>query len=209
MPDDVVTAPGQTDLAAPLPPVRRTPGMRPALVVLGIAVLLVLGFGLLSVFTSGSGNTPPPSARPARVPGTSLLAVPAGRALGPVERGGVPPANIVHALTIPKGATVTAHADDHPGATGYDQQVDFTVPGADQASVVAFYKAQLDRDGWRRISVGPATNRPTTTQVLAQAAGSDGWYWEAGALVSPTTFGPDGAQSTAFTIRLFQVPDEN
>ncbi len=221
MSDDLVTVPDSaaeraTEAAAeeaagdaPLPPVRRSPGLRPALLVLGIAVLLVLGFGLTSLFTSGSGNAPPPSNTPVKVSGTSLLAVPAVKALKPIEEPGTPPSNIVDTLTIPKGATVTSHTDNSTSATGYDQQIAFTLPGADQATVVAFYKAELDSKGWKQINVGPATNEPTTTQVLAQAAGSDGWYWEAGALVSPTVFSTSGSESTPFTIRLFQVPDEN
>src|SRR6185437_15326252 len=194
--------------AVPLPPVRRTPGMRPALVVLGIAVVVIAVFGLMSALAPGTQHTPPPSSTPKKVVGTTLLAVPAFNALKPIEQPGTPPQNIVNALTIPKGAVVTDHSAS-ASATGYDEQIDFSVPGADQAAVVAFYRTQLDNNGWKRISVGPATNQPTTTQVLAQAAGDDGWYWEAGALVSPTTFGSGNSQSTPFVIRLFQVPDAN
>ncbi|HEX4083063.1 MAG TPA: hypothetical protein VHX40_08885 [Acidimicrobiales bacterium] len=201
------TGPPETG-TEPLPPPRRGPGLRPALLVVGIAVLLVLGFGLTAAFT-GQSPPPAPSATPTRVAGTSLRATPATAVLKPIEQPGTPPSNILDTLTVPVGTTATAHTDNSASATGYDEQVDLSLAGASQASVVAFYRTELDTNGWKRISVGPATNEPTTTQVLAQAAGDDGWYWEAGALVSPTVFGPDGKQTTPFTIRLFQVPDED
>jgi hypothetical protein len=205
--DDVVTETPDAG-AEPLPPPRRSPGMRPALVVAGIAVLLVLVFGLTAAFT---GQTPPPapSTTPVKVPGTSLRATPATTALKPIEQPGTPPDNIVDALTVPVGATTTSHTNNSTSATGYDEQVDLSLAGASQASVVAFYRSELDTKGWKRISVGPATDEPGTTQVLAEAAGDDGWYWEVGALVSPTVFGSDGTQTTPFVLRLFQVPDED
>lgn len=203
--DDVTTVEGEP--AADLqPPVRRSPGMRPALLVLGIAVLLVLGFGLASAFV-GQGQPPAPSTKPQKVAGTGLRAVPSGTALKPIEQPGTPPTNIIDALTLPQGAVATSHTDNSTSATGYDEQIDFSLPGATQAQVVAFYKAELNTRGWRQINVGPATNQPGTTQVLAQAAGDDGWYWEAGALVGPTVFGGGHSETTPFTIRLFQVPD--
>ncbi|HEX3946115.1 MAG TPA: hypothetical protein VHW47_00340 [Acidimicrobiales bacterium] len=209
MTDDLVA--GERDRAAagtpPLPPVRRSPGLRPALLVVGIAVVLVLAFGLAAAFT-GQSTTHPPSDKPAKVAGTSLLAVPAGSALRSIEQPGTPPENIVNAITVPEGTQTTAHADNTTSAGQYDEQVDLRVP-ASQAAVVAFYRAELATRGWKTINVGTATDQPGTTQVLAQAAGDDGWYWEIGALVSPTVFGGTGGQSTPFTIRLFQVPDEN
>jgi hypothetical protein len=53
--------------------------------------------------------------------------------------------------------------------------------------------------------------RPGTIEVLGQRAGSDGYYWQIGAVVAPTTFpssGP-GAKTglTEFEVRLFQVSD--
>jgi len=209
--NDVVTEPGDAalgdrDQAPPLPPVRRSPGMKPALVVLAVALVVVLGFGLTAAF-HGPSKTTPRSAAPTKVPGTPLLAVPAADMLKPIERPGSPPANIVNALTVPKGTVATNHGSGGTSTTGYDDTIDLRVPGATQAAVVAFYKAELNTDGWKRISVGPATNQPNVTQVLAQAAGDDGWYWEIGALVSPTVFGNGTTQATPFTIRLFQVPD--
>ncbi len=210
--DDVVTeatgAGSPKTGTEPLPPPRRSPGMRPALLVAGIAVVLVLGFGLTAAFT-GQSPPPAPSTTPARVAGTSLQATAATAVLKPIEQPGTPPANIVDALTVPVGTTATSHTNNSTSATGYDEQLDLSLAGASQASVVAFYRTELDTKGWKRISIGPATNEPTTTQVLAQAAGDDGWYWEVGALVAPTVFSSDGTQTTPFTIRLFQVPDEN
>ena len=46
--------------------------------------------------------------------------------------------------------------------------------------------------------------------MLGKLAGTDGYYWEMGATISPTTFGT-GAPArgmTNFTIRLFQQSDD-
>ena len=50
---------------------------------------------------------------------------------------------------------------------------------------------------------------PGALEVLGKKAGSDGFFWEMGAVVSATTFGADAppAGQTDFTVRLFQVPD--
>ena len=52
-------------------------------------------------------------------------------------------------------------------------------------------------------------------EILGKQAGNDGWYWEMGVIVLPTTFGGAGTgatgaapETTRFTVRLFQVADE-
>jgi hypothetical protein len=193
---------------APLPPPRRGPGLRPALVVVGIAGVLVLGFGTLAAVTGGSGPTAPPS-RPSKVAGSSLTAVPAKAVLTPIERPGTPPADIVDNLTVPKGAAAHSHRDLNTSSTQYDEQMGFSVD-ASEAAVVAFYKADLRAEGWNVFNVGAASGHQGAVEVLAQKASSDGWYWEVGAVVSPTTFGHSGTgQTTDFTLRLFQESDEN
>lgn len=192
----------------PLPPVRRTPSMRPALIVLGLAVLIVVLFGVLAAVAPGNG-APPATSRPSKVKGSSLLAVSAEKALQPIEHPGTPPADIVGTLTLPQGATARGHQDVNASTTQYDEQMTFSV-GATQASVVGFYKAELKTGGWSLFSVGPATDHPDEVEVLAQKGGSDGWYWEVGAVVSPTTFSRTGAgETTAFTLKLFQEPDDD
>jgi len=193
---------------APLPPPRRGPGLRPALLVVGIAGVLVLGFGTLAAVTGGSGPTPP-TPHPSRVAGSSLRAVPAKAALAPIEHPGTPPADILDALTVPSGAAARSHRDLNTSSTQYDEQMGFSVD-ASEAAVVGFYKADLKAEGWNVFDVGAASGQQGAVEVLAQKGGSDGWYWEVGAVVSPTTFGHSSAgQTTDFTLRLFQESDDD
>lgn len=195
-------------VTAPLPPPRRGPGLRPALVVVGIAGVLVLGFGTLAAVTGSSSPTPPPSG-PSRVAGSSLTAMPAKAALAPIEHPGTPPADIVDALAVPTGAVARSHRDLNTSSTQYDEQMGFSVD-ATEAAVVGFYKSALKARGWNVFNVGAASGQQGAVEVLAQKGGSDGWYWEVGAVVSPTAFGRSGSgQTTDFTLRLFQESDDD
>jgi len=221
--DGPTPAPGPvTTLADPAPggrtaapPARRGPSLRPALVVAGLALLIIIFFGVLAVVTNVT--TPPPSTHPfapRTVPGTGLVAIPATSALRPIQQLGEPPGNIVDAVAIPQRSTTVQVTNNAGEADQYDQQVTFSVP-ASQLQVVDFYKAEMDRLGWHIFSTGPARSPANAVEVLGQKGGSDGWYWEMGAVVSPTTFSSGGLQSAAgadvtrFTVRLFQVPDSN
>lgn len=185
--------------------------------VVGIAAGLILIFGVLSVVSSqGKASTDGPTT-PAKVKGTTLLAVPAAKALKPIELPGTPPANILDALVLPEGATVVSVTDNSTSTTQYDEQMRFSVR-ASEAAIVDFYRVELAAKGWSSPSVGTATGLSGGVQVLAQKGGDDGWYWEAGAIVSPTAFGTGGtggsstrtgAESTEFTLRLFQVSDDD
>ena len=67
----------------------------------------------------------------------------------------------------------------------------------------------MKKQGWQIFSTGPADHDPGGFDILGKKAGSDGFFWEMGAVVQPTTFGagaPAGG-TTAFTVRLFQQPD--
>ena len=204
----------------PLPPPRSGPGIRPAMLVIALGALILVLFAVTALVTGGgsrAGNGPPPSASPTKVKGSSLLAVPAGHLLAGIESPGSPPTNIVRAVYVPAGSILVASGDGAPGGGQYDEQVVLSVD-ASQAAVIGFFRAELPARAWGVFSTGPAVNRPGTIEVLGKQAGDDGWYWEIGALVAPTTFGPPGTASTAgasgatgttrFTIRLYQVSDE-
>jgi hypothetical protein len=184
--------------------------MKPAMIVLGLAVGILLLFGVMAVLSGQQPTTSTTSTPPVHVKGSSLQAVPAASALKPIEHPDTPPGNIVNALTVPVGAVARGHTDNSTSAGQYDEQMRFTV-GASQDAVVTFYRTELAAKGWKIESVGPATDKPGSVEVLAEKAGDDGWYWEAGAIASPTTFpsgGTAAAETTPFTLRLFQVSDE-
>lgn len=195
-------------------PGRRVPRLRLAGVVLGVAVLVLVLFGVAAVLTGGgssgrhgAGTAGTVPSRPTPVKGTTLLAQPAAGALRPIRQAGTPPADIVDTLAVPVGATVVGHTPS-TGITLYDARERFTVRGSQQ-SVLAFYRSELAAMKWKVTNVGPARRPADATEVLAQKAGSDGWYWEVGVVVAPTTFGPDAgpAGTTAFVLRLFEVND--
>ncbi len=63
--------------------------------------------------------------------------------------------------------------------------------------------------GWQVFDRGPAAHNPGAFEILGKLAGSDGYYWEMGATISPTSFRPGGPPrgQTDFTIRLLQLGD--
>jgi len=195
--------------APPQPPPRPSgPGLRPALLVLGLAVAIVVVFGVFAAVTNvGNGTPSSGTSSPVAVPGTSLEAVPAATALRPLQQAGEPPANIVDSLRLPAGSTAGRRTDNGAGLGSYDQQMTFSVKAA-QAPVIQFFRIELARHGWGQRSSGPEMNHPDAIEVLGQKGGDDGSYWEAGAVVSPTRFAADGSESTRFVIRLFQVSDD-
>lgn len=190
---------------APMPPARPGPSLRPALLVVGIAAFLVLLFGI-GAAVSNQGTPAAPSSHAVKVAGTGLQAVPAASALRPIEQGGQPPANIIDAVRVPKGATAGAAVNDTEAAGQYDQQMHFSVSSS-QGSVVDFYKIEMKRDGWDVTGPNPADGVAGGVEVLGEKGGDDGWYWEMGAVVSPTTFHGD-RETTPFVLTLFQVPDD-
>lgn len=199
--------------APPPPPARpaRT-SLRPALVVTAIAVVLVVVFSIGSVLSSPPARRARVASRPTSVPGSSLLAVPAARALSPIRTPGQPPTNIVTALVVPEGAQ-RVQVWRNSAATGqYDRRVSLQVPATERA-VLRFYQRELGRHGWRLLSTS-AASPPGAVRVLAQKGGTDGWYWEAAVTVLPTTFGHgrprtagSATQATPFSLELIQQPD--
>lgn len=178
------------------------PSVRPALIVLGIAVVLVLLFGIGAAVT----GSPSPAPHASPVHGISLRAEPAAAGLRPIELPGTPPSDVLGSLILPKGA-VARSSVKWDGSTQYSATMRFDV-GASQGAVIGFYRAELEARGWSIQDVGPARAQPGATEVLAQRPSADGWYWEAGVVVSPSTFGVHAAsETTRFTLELYEMPD--
>ncbi len=194
---------------APLrPPVRGGVSMRPAMVVLGLAVLILGLFAVIAIVTS---QTPAPvqtNTKPRAVPGTPIRAVAAADALAPITSSGEPPTNVINAVDIPEGAVRVGHQNNSGLAGQFDSQI--VVRSDDsQGALLTFYGADLKQQGWQVFDRGPAANDPTATEVLGKLAGTDGYYWEIGVTIPPTTFGagtPAGGV-TDVTIRLLQEGD--
>jgi hypothetical protein len=200
-------------------PTRRgVPSVRPALIVVGIAAGLVLLFGIGAALTSSSTPPKPRSSALAPVKGTALRAEAATSVLRPIERPDTPPPDVLRSVVVPEGST-TVSSKPWDGSTQFSGEMTFRLQ-ASQAAVVDFYRAELKARGWSISSVGAAEGKKNATEVLAQRASTDGWYWEIGVVVSPTTFtspsrpssdsgaaGSTGADSTQFSLDLFQEPE--
>jgi hypothetical protein len=197
-----------TETAPQRPPVRGGVSMRPAMIVLGLAVLIIVLFVGLALATS---SQPVPVHRHAGVQsvvGSSLKAAPAATALNPIISSGQPPANIVNAVDIPVGAVRTSSLNNAGQSGQYDSQVTLR-SDASQGSLLAFYASDMKSQGWQVFDRGPASNDPNALEVLGKLAGTDGYYWEMGVTVQATTFGKGApaAGDTPFTVRLLQEPD--
>jgi hypothetical protein len=191
------------------PPTSTGTSLRPALIVVILAALILGLFAAIALLTSNHSASVKTSAPPHAVAGSGLLAVPAAPALAPIVSAGEPPADIVNAVSVPAGAVRISHQDNSASAGQYDAQIRLRST-ATQGAVLAFFAADMRRQGWQVFDQGPAAHDPGATEVLGKLAGSDGWYWEMGVVVSPTAFGNGGSSSgrTDFTLRLFQQSDQ-
>jgi hypothetical protein len=203
------------DLASPKPAVgqsARLPRSRPRGPVIWVA-LLVIALAAIGVtamaLTSSSGTVKPSNSTP---PSLGLPARAAASDFTAVGAAGQVPGDVLAALYIPRASTVVGHLDHARGVGAFDATVDYRTP-ASYDSVISFFKAELTGDGWSLKSQGPATNVPGE-ELLAWRAGSDGNYWEVGAVVSlppaAASYSQGGGQPsvegpTRFAVRLFQV----
>jgi len=196
--------------AAPSAPKRplsaRGFSIRPAMTVLVLAVVIVGVFVTIGIVSTHRATTVRTSAPTSRVPGSDLRAQAAAGPLSVITKAGDPPANILNAVLVPAGSVRVSHHDN--AGSQYDQQVTFRSQ-ASQAALLAFFDGAMRQGGWQIFDHGPATHAPGSTEILGKLAGSDGYYWEMGAVVAPTTFGRGGSATgtTDFTVRLFQVGD--
>jgi len=185
------------------------PTVWPALIVLGVALVVVIAGGVAALVGTGPVATSPKTPKVVQAAGVPVAAVSALDALAPIITSGQPPANVVAAVVLPTGATVSPGSATDLGVGLYDRSLAFSSP-LSEAAVIAFYRAELPVEGWKVISQGPPDHGPGF-EILGQIAGTDGYYWEVGVVVSPTAYPAGSASSatgtTAFTLRLLAVDD--
>ena len=126
----------------------------------------------------------------------------AGRAGRPrlkvITVSGQPPGNIINAASIPEGSTRISYTNNSAAAQGaYDAKITLRTDQS-QGALENFYKLDMKKQGWQIVSTGPADHVTGGLEVLGKKAGSDGFYWEMGAVISPTSFGA-GAPATGAT----------
>ncbi|MDA8274933.1 MAG: hypothetical protein M0029_06075 [Actinomycetota bacterium] len=199
LPDDL------PDGVAPAPGTRHPgPGRGPALLVVALATAIVVVFGVASVFASG-GNAPP-ALRSVTLPGgTSVRLEPGTTALRTAVVGGQPPSDILGSIAVPAGSLHLFTANEGRLTSHYDQTITFT-SRLSASEVVSFFRTVLRHYGWRIAFTGPGNSQGITgTEVLGEKASADGYYWELGAIVSPTA--PTG--TTPFALVLYEVPQSD
>ena len=182
--------------------------MRPAMIVIGLAALILVLFVTIAIVSTQSPTPVERSGGTVVVPGVTLRATSAAGLLSPIVVAGEPPANILNAVSLPVGSVRISHLNNAAGAGQFDSQVSFRSDDS-QAALLAFYAADMKLQGWQVFDRGPAANNPGALEVLGKLAGSDGYYWEMGVTIPPTTFPAGGPAHgvTDFTVRLLQQED--
>ncbi len=176
----------------------------PALIVLGLAVLLLLGGVVASAVTSGSDPTFT-LRQVTLADGTTVPLAPAAARLHAIVSNDEPPADIIGNLGIPKESVVTGVLNSDQHTAQFDRTARLRSQ-LSQTEVVDVYARLLRTVGWQVIYRGPAPQgSPGTTEVLAKRGSGDGFYWETGVVVSPTT--PQG--TTPYSVEVFETPDGN
>jgi hypothetical protein len=175
----------------------------PALVVLGLAVLIVLVGTIGSALESG--GAPVLTVHQVRLPDGSVVHLtPATTALRSIVSAGQPPADILGNLAVPAGSRVVRTLNISQNASQYDESVDFSTDLSSQ-DVLSVFHVLLPKQGWSLSYTGSgAGHQAQQTEVLAKHASGDGYYWEAGVVVSPTT--PAGI--TPYSVEVFEIPDD-
>jgi hypothetical protein len=197
------------DDTAPLrPPPRAGFNMKAAMIVPGIGALILVAFIGAGFLTSNPIQPTKTSTSSFSVPGTPLRARPAAHDLKVITVNGQPPGNIINAVSVPVGATRVSFVNHSAAAQQYDAQIVLKA-NQSQGAVDKFFTEAMKKQGWQIFDTGPADHDPGALEVLGKKAGSDGFFWEMGSVVSATTFGADGPAggTTSFTVRLFQQPD--
>jgi hypothetical protein len=202
----VVTAPDGDE--PPRPPARPRVSMRPAMIVPGIGLLILVLFIGAEFLTSNPVQQTKTSTKAFSIAGTPLRALPAVHDLQVITVSGQPPGNIINAVSVPDGATRTSYKNNSNGAQGYDAQITLRADES-EAALNNFYKVDMKKQGWQVISTGPADHVTGGLEVLGKKAGSDGFYWEMGAVILPTSFGAGAPATgaTSFSLELIQVQD--
>jgi hypothetical protein len=119
---------------------------------------------------------------------------------------GIPPANIVNSVFVPQEAGFTGEINTGGEAASYDRRLGYSSAAAEGA-LYSYFHTVMTAEGWKIFSISAPTGSQGV-ELLAQKAGDDGFYWEQGVVIHPTTFAANGTQSTSFSVRLYQAAAE-
>ena len=198
-------------LTSTTPARQNTPSLKPALIVLALAV--VITFGAFAISLLGSSSAPAVvSGLATPVPGLSLQAVPAAAVLQRISSDDIPPGDIAGSLVVPNGARIMGTTVADAGVDQFDRSLKLQVTTS-LAALVKFYRIELARARWSVLGIYPF--KGSGSEVLAQKASSNGYEWEVGVIVTPVnpaispSLAGDGQTSAVMglTLRLFEIPD--
>jgi len=165
----------------PRAPLTTTTSIWPAAGVLIFAAVVLVVFMLINLI-SDQGVTPTPTTLPVVVGGLAIA--PSSAVLDYCKSSSEIPTNINDVFIVPRGTTGDAGATiPNAGAGDFDCYQPLTTK-TNGASLLRFYKTQLEVRGWALFSRGSSNGSP---QSLFQKAGNDGFYWVVGISVTKSS----------------------
>jgi hypothetical protein len=176
----------------------------PAMIVLGLAVVILLG-GVAAAALS-SGSNPTFTIRHVTLDdGTQVDLVPAAVKLHAIVNNDEPPADIIGNLGVPRESVVHGVINSDQHTAQFDRTVDLSSQLA-QPQVVEAYRRMVTAVGWKVIYQGAAPQgQAGADEILATKGSADGFYWEVGIVVSPTR----ATGSTPYSVEVFETSDGN
>jgi hypothetical protein len=177
----------------PRAPLTTTTSIWPAAGVLMFAAV-VLGVFMVINLLSDQGVTSTPTSIPVVVGG--LAKAPSSAVLHYCTSASEVPSNINNVFIVPVGTRIaSAGTIPNAGAGDYDCYQPL-ITTTSSATLLNFYKTQLEARGWSLFSQGSSSGKP---QSLLQKAGNDGFYWVVGISVTKSS-----SNLVHWTFRIFQ-----
>ena len=165
----------------PRAPLTTTTSIWPAAGVLIFAVVVLIVFMLINL-VSNQGVTSTPPTLPVVVGGLAIA--PSSAVLDYCTSSSEIPSNIDDAFVVPVGTKGGSDGTiPNAGAGDFDCYQPLTTK-TNSASLLKFYKTQLEVRGWGLFSQGSSDGSP---QSLFQKAGNDGFYWVVGVTVTKSS----------------------
>lgn len=196
------------------PGARPLPSLKPALVVVAVALSIVI-FGAVIALVGTPSAQPagsPVTSHVEKLAGSGLPAVPARSVLSHIASAGEPPADIVSSLYVPAGSRYLSKRVESRGVSQFDSSISLSVP-APEAKVRSFFLKVLSHGQWTTNSI--SSPHKGASELIAERAGSDGYQWRIGitasgehTLVAPALAGEATSPArTRVSIQLYQVED--
>ncbi len=177
----------------PRPPLTTTTSIWPAAGVLIFAVVVLVVFMIINL-VSDQGVTTTPTTLPVVVGG--LAKAPSSAALDYCKSSSEIPSNINDVFLVPVGTQGESGGNIPNAGAGDFDCVQPLVTDTNGASLLKFYKSQLEARGWGLFSQGSSSGSP---QSLFQKAGNDGFYWVVGITVTKSA-----SDLVHWTFRIYQ-----